>query len=625
MSLRPIPAAKSASGSEPSRSEAPISRQASGVRYRTSRGGGAALAAALLLLLCGSVGTGEFRGDRTVVVSPELRVSIGEGDEITLAARPLPGEGLDAFVKRFTEDPKTKKEILSQNEGVKLLRKDVFVRVPYRLLSENYRRIAIEALFPEDSSDARGWSHRVAALTGKPESLWRIAEWFTGDGANYREVRAANGLESLQTDRGQVVRIPLKLLLPTFRDEAEAAAAAEVPLEFARDEKGRYAVYRLQRGEALYSAVVVRLTGRLHAEDVNAKAAQIAERSGITDVHAIPVGYAVKIPVEDLSPEFRPPDDPARIEEEKGRLEATQFVNRVRAVNLAGVTFVLDAGHGGRDTGALVDGVEEARHVYDLACRVERLLTKHTRARVFLTVRRRVPCGEGRSHEVLDSRTARVMTTPPYDLDDPVAGVNFRWYLANSVLREVEDGGGSEDRTVFVSLHADSLHPAVRGLMVYIPGEKYLKSSFGKSGGLYVARREVREAPRVRFSRRERIKAEGVSRHFAEKIVSAFRSLGLPLHAFQPIRRNVIRGGREWVPAILRYNRIPARVLVEVCNLNNPDDRKLLVSRSYRDKVAQAIVSGLVEFYGGEAGQTVTARKASSPPSAISSQPGTER
>jgi hypothetical protein len=148
--------------------------------------------------------------------------------------------------------------------------------------------------------------------------------------------------------------------------------------------------------------------------------------------------------------------------------------------------------------------------------------------------------------------------------------------------------------------------------MVYIPGEKYLKSSFQKSGELYEARREVREQPRVRFSRRDRIKAEGVSRQLAEKIVSAFRSMKLPLHPFQPIRRNVIRGGREWVPAILRYNRIPARVLVEVCNLNNPDDRKLLVSRSYREKVAQAIVAALVEFYGGDDSKTVTAEKAGS-------------
>ena len=149
----------------------PEKRQVSGV--------GILVASLLSLNVCPAVG--EFSGDKTVVISPELKVSIGEGDEITLSARPLPAEGLDAFVRRFTDNPRTKKEILSQNEGVKLLRPDVFVRVPYRLLSENYRRIAIEALFPKDTSDAKGWAHRVAALTGKPESLWRIAEWFTGD------------------------------------------------------------------------------------------------------------------------------------------------------------------------------------------------------------------------------------------------------------------------------------------------------------------------------------------------------------------------------------------------------------------------------------------------------------
>ena len=36
--------------------------------------------------------------------------------------------------------------------------------------------------------------------------------------------------------------------------------------------------------------------------------------------------------------------------------------------------------------------------------------------------------------------------------------MNFRWYLANSVFRNVEKNGGEEDRTVFLSLHADSLH-----------------------------------------------------------------------------------------------------------------------------------------------------------------------
>ena len=64
----------------------------------------------------------------------------------------------------------------------------------------------------------------------------------------------------------------------------------------------------------------------------------------------------------------------------------------------------------------------------------------------------------------------------------------------------------------------------------------------------------------------------------------------------------VIRSGREWVPAILRYNRIPARVLVEICNLNNPEDRKLLRTREYRDGVAEALLEGLLNFYGAARG-----------------------
>lgn len=561
-----------------------------------------------LLVVGGIAATAAASPIKTVTVSPELKVEIEPGEEVFLSARPLPNERVDAFVRRLTDDPGAKQEILRQNEGVKLLRPDVFVRVPYRLLADNYRKIAIEALFPQDHGDARGWTHVVTAPTGAPESLWRIAEWFTGDGANYREIRSSAGIASLLTEAGQVVVIPSRLLLPAFRLES-ASAGAEPALEFSRDARDRYAVYRLRRGEALYSAVVVRFTGRVHADDVNAKAGELAAANGIADVRSIPVGFAVRIPIDDLAPEFRPLDDPARIAEEKTRLESAQFVNRVRAADLSGVTFVLDAGHGGKDVGADVGGVEEARHVHDLACRMNALLRKHTRARVVMTVEGRTPCRAQSSEVLADWRGARVLTHPPYPIEDPVAGVNFRWFLANAVLRQAEKNGGSEDRTVFVSLHADSLHPAVRGLMVYIPGEKFLKGSFNRRGELYASRREVREASRISFSRRERIKAEGVSRDLAEKIVAAFRVAGLPLHAFQPIRRNVIRGGHEWVPAILRYNRIPARVLLEICNLNNPEDRRLLVTRSYRDRVARTLVSALVDFYGGRGSQTLTAKR----------------
>src|SRR5262245_36173677 len=222
------------------------------------------VAAALAVTALAAARRGETPAPvRTVTVSRELSVSIDAGEEVILAARPLPGEGVDAFVKRFTDDPKTKKEILEQNEGVKLLKPNVFVRVPYRLLSDNYRKIAMQALFPQDRADTRGWDHLVTAPAGHPESLWRIAEWFTGDGANYRAIRSEGKIASLETEVGQTVHIPAKLLLPGFR--ASVVSEAEPPpLEFAADEKGRHAVYRLRRGEALYSAVVVRFTGRVH-------------------------------------------------------------------------------------------------------------------------------------------------------------------------------------------------------------------------------------------------------------------------------------------------------------------------------------------------------------------------
>ena len=147
------------------------------------------------------------------------------------------------------------------------------MRVPYRLLLGSFRKIAIEALFPDDRATAEGWEHRVTALTGKPESLWKIAEWFTGDGTKYREIRKEDGIASLETREGQVVRIPARLLTRRFARRWPPLPPPRRPRSStAEDAQGRYAIYRLQKGEALYSAVVVRFTGRVHAEDVNAKA-----------------------------------------------------------------------------------------------------------------------------------------------------------------------------------------------------------------------------------------------------------------------------------------------------------------------------------------------------------------
>jgi N-acetylmuramoyl-L-alanine amidase len=52
---------------------------------------------------------------------------------------------------------------------------------------------------------------------------------------------------------------------------------------------------------------------------------------------------------------------------------------------------------------------------------------------------------------------------------------------------------------------------------------------------------------------------------------------------------------------VLRYNSVPSKMLLEVCNLNNDLDRKLLQTRAYRQHVAEAVLKGLLAYYGQSA------------------------
>jgi N-acetylmuramoyl-L-alanine amidase len=101
----------------------------------------------------------------------------------------------------------------------------------------------------------------------------------------------------------------------------------------------------------------------------------------------------------------------------------------------------------------------------------------------------------------------------------------------------------------------------------------------------------------VRHSEKESLAAEGLSRDLAESIIDSFENNHLHVHPFNPVRDNVVREGREWVPAVIRYNLVPTRLLLEICNLANGKDRALMKTARYRQEVAQAIYEGIVNFY----------------------------
>jgi N-acetylmuramoyl-L-alanine amidase len=156
-------------------------------------------------------------------------------------------------------------------------------------------------------------------------------------------------------------------------------------------------------------------------------------------------------------------------------------------------------------------------------------------------------------------------------------------------------------KVVFLSIHADSLHPSLRGAMAYLPAADLVGGSFGKAGGAYASRKEVQEAQTVSFSRPQRVESEGLSRELAKQIIAAFTGQDLLVHPFSPVRDKIIRNNGTWVPAVLRYNSIPAKILLEVCNLANEQDRKLVQTRDWRQKVAEAVVQGLLAYYGQDA------------------------
>jgi N-acetylmuramoyl-L-alanine amidase len=69
------------------------------------------------------------------------------------------------------------------------------------------------------------------------------------------------------------------------------------------------------------------------------------------------------------------------------------------------------------------------------------------------------------------------------------------------------------------------------------------------------------------------------------------------MHPYQPVRDHVVRRGRAWVPAVIRCARVPAKVLLEVGNLNNDQDRALLCKPEFREAIARAFVDAVRSYY----------------------------
>lgn len=364
------------------------------------------------------------------------------------------------------------------------------------------------------------------------------------------------------------VALPATLFHPDLTFQKNKAGEAE-------------AVYRLKKGEALYSAVVVRFTGRIDAEDVNDIAQKLMLYNGIRDATKIANGAPIRIPVRYLDEDIL-----------HGKEPATPLV-RPRQPSREALHVILDAGHGGNDPGTMMRGWVEDEIAYDLMIRIK-LGLQARGVKVYSTVRDKKTGDQVNSGSTLaNNRDEYVKVTPEYYMVDSRIALNLRIYLIEDLYRWMLQRGIPPENIFLISIHLDHLHPTLDGAMIYFPGAAERASQYKATGSIYRSYKEGRLGT-ISFSRRETKSAEIASENFAFDLIEHFRRAQIPVHKYDPVRSYVYRHDYKWTPGIIRYSRVPTSILLEAANLSNRDDLWRIRSANFRQRLAEAVVKAVV-------------------------------
>lgn len=528
---------------------------------------------------------------------------------------------LEPFLAPYLADPK----LWTQYKGRQQ------VAIPFEKLCVPAQRQTLEAVFSKDYVDEKGWWHTVAfGGADGVENWWTLCEWLTGLGTNQHAVmnHRVNRKAGQELGIGEKVLIPLEYLKPGFQSPSpperrpqeseqedqpsgkEKGDAPEAPsggftLEYRKDSQGAYAVYRIRKGEALYSSVVARFTDYRENADIIEACEIIQRRSGIVDARKMEAGDPVKIPLEMLSDRYQPEGSEGRSEYEAVRKEAERLeAEHVHSKDLRGVVVVLDPGHGGRDHGAAIEkkGLYEDELNYDILCRLKKILEAKSSAKICVTL-------EDPDQGYKESKVSRfthdtdekLLTTPPYPNQDGEISANLRWAMANALLAKEKAAGTDERNVMFISIHCDSLDPRLRGTMIYVPGARYRVGNGRSKSAIYEQFKESRGVKNISTTARERRRDEALSTTFANLVVKKLNASTPPIKVHdtgQPVL-NVIRRSRNnsFVPAVLRYNRIPVKILVETGNLSNTSDQRRFADAEWRQAYAEALFEAIRAYY----------------------------
>ncbi len=236
----------------------------------------------------------------------------------------------------------------------------------------------------------------------------------------------------------------------------------------------------------------------------------------------------------------------------------------IRALGLKIGRIVVDAGHGGHDTGTIgPQGLEEKDLVLDVALRLGHLLERAMGA------------------DVVYTRD-----------DDTFIPLETRTAIAN---REQAD--------LFISVHANSSQDdSARGVETY-----YLNFSSSPEA-LEVAARENAVSEKSIHELQDLVKKIAMkekieeSREFAAEVQKSLAG-GLSMRGSSMRDRGVKKA-----PFIVLIGANMPSILAEISFLSNPGDERRLLTAEYRQKIAESLYRGIARYVGGLSGVKVASR-----------------
>ncbi|MCU1255384.1 MAG: N-acetylmuramoyl-L-alanine amidase [Candidatus Angelobacter sp.] len=236
----------------------------------------------------------------------------------------------------------------------------------------------------------------------------------------------------------------------------------------------------------------------------------------------------------------------------------------IRALGLKIGKIVVDAGHGGHDTGTIgPNGLAEKDLVLDVALKLGKLLENKLGA------------------EVVYTRD-----------DDTFIPLETRTAIANK-----------EQADLFISIHANSSDdPTARGV------ETYYLNFTSRADALEVAARENAVSEKSIHELQDLVKKIalkekiGESREFASDVQ---RSLYAGLSAKSPNLRN--RGVKKAPFVVLIGANMPS-ILAEISFVSNPDDARKLKTNDYRQRIADSLYKGVFKYVNSLSGIKVASK-----------------